>query len=148
MDVTKRIYPALPHWVASLYAVLGVLTVPWIIYLGLTLPTRHISRNWDVSWVGLDITIVFFLLLNALFSYRESKWLVMSATATATLLVTDAWFDITSEHAGRPLQEAIALAAFVELPLALLTFSVALRIVQREHTRNPALRRRRYAKRR
>jgi hypothetical protein len=148
MDVTKRIYPALPHWVAVMYGGFAVVTVPWVIYLGQTLPTRHITRHWDASWVGLDIAIVAMLLLNAIFSYRESKWLVMSATATATLLVADAWFDIMSEHAGKPLIEAISLAILVELPLAILTFSVALRIVKREHVRNPALRKRRYAKRR
>ena len=135
MDVSERIYPALPHWVAIIYGFFAVVTVPWIIYLAVSLPTRHLSRHWDVSWVGLDIAIVLFLLLNAYFSYKESKWLVMSATATATLLVTDAWFDVMSEHSGHPLMEAIALAVFIELPLAVLTFSVALRVVRREHVK-------------
>ena len=135
MDVSKRIYPALPHWVAVIYSFFAILTVPWIIYLAESLPTRHLSRHWDVSWVGLDIAIVLFLLLNAIFAYKGSKWLVMSATATSTLLVTDAWFDIMSEHPGRPLTEAIALAVFVEIPLAVLTFVIALRVIRREHVK-------------
>src|SRR5579864_82456 len=123
MDVSKRVYPAIPHWVAILYGLLAVITVPWTVFLGITLPTHHLSHHWDVSWVGLDLTIVAMLLLNALFSYRESKWLVMSATATSTLLITDAWFDVMSEHSGHPLTEAIILAILVEIPLAILTFS-------------------------
>jgi hypothetical protein len=132
MDVTKSIYPALPRWVAGVYGLLALITIPWTLYLAVTLPTRHLSRHWDISWVGLDLAIVLMLSLNTLFSYFESKWLVMSATATTTLLLTDAWFDVMSARAGRPFMEALVLALLIELPLALLTFSVALKIVRRE----------------
>jgi hypothetical protein len=133
MDVTKSIYPRLPHWVAGIYGLLAVITMPWTIYLALTLPKKHLSTHWDVAWVGLDIAIVAMLILNAVYSYLESKWLVMSATATTTLLITDAWFDVTSAHRGAPFLEAVASAVLIELPLAVLTFTVALRIVTREH---------------
>ena len=133
MDVTKPIYPRLPVWIAGLYGALAVILVPWTIYLGVTLPRRHLSSHWDISWVGLDIAIATMLLLNALFSYLESKWLVISATVTATLLCTDAWFDVMSAHAGPALLQALGSAALVELPLALLTLFVAVRIVEREH---------------
>lgn len=129
------IYPALPRWIAGAYALLVVVTVPWTVYLGITLPTKELSTHWDISWVGFDIAIAFMLILNALFSYLESKWLVLSATATSTLLVTDAWFDVITARPGRPYHEAIASALFIELPLAILTFHVALRIMNREHRR-------------
>lgn len=133
MDASKPIYPALPRWVAWFYGVLAFVTVPWAVYLAITLPKRHLSTHWDVAWVGLDVAIILLLLLNALYSYLESKWLVMSATATSTLLLLDAWFDITSARGSNALLEALLLAFTVELPLAVLTFTVALRLVKREH---------------
>jgi hypothetical protein len=133
MDVSKSIYPALPRWVAVMYAVLAVVTIPWAIYLAVSLPTKHLSTHWDISWVGLDTAIVFLLILNAVYSYLESKWLVMSATATSTLLLVDGWFDVMSSHPGKQLIQALAMALLVELPLAILTFRVALRLVRREH---------------
>jgi len=133
MDITKRMYPRLPHWVAALYALLAIVLVPWTVYLAIALPVRHLSHHWDVSWVGLDIGIACMLILNAVFSYRGSKWLVISASFTTALLCTDAWFDVMSAHSGTPFNQALASALFVELPLALMTFLVALRIVHREH---------------
>lgn len=129
------IYPALPRWIAVAYGILVVITVPWTVYLGITLPTKELSSHYDISWVGLDVAIAFMLILNALFSYFESKWLVLSATATSTLLITDAWFDVITAKAGKPYHEAMASALFIELPLAILTFHVALRIMNREHRR-------------
>ena len=133
MDATKPIYPALPRWVAGVYGLLALITMPWIIYLAINLPTRHLSRHWDVSWVGLDVAIVLLLILNAVYSYLESKWLVMSATATTTLLVVDGWFDVMGAHAGKPFVESLAMALLIELPLAVLTLNIALKLVRREH---------------
>lgn len=133
MDASKRIYPAIPHWVAALYGLLVVVTIPWTVYIGLTLPEKNLSQHWDAAWVGLDITIAVFLILNAVFSYLESKWLVMSATATSTLLLIDAWFDVVTARYGRPFDISLASAILVELPLAILTFRIALRIINREH---------------
>lgn len=135
MDATKPIYPLLPTWVACIYGLLALILVPWVTYLALTLPTRHLARHWDVSWVGLDVAIGLLLILNSVFSYFESKWLVISATATATLLYTDAWFDVMSARSGLPFVEALSLALFIELPLATMTLWVGLRVVHHEHAR-------------
>ena len=133
MDTTKPIYPAIPRWTAALYGLLVAVTIPWTVYIGITLPTKHVSQHWDAAWVGLDIAIAFFLILNAIFSYLESKWLVMSATATSTLLIVDAWFDVITARYGRPLDISLASALFVEIPLAIMTFTIALRIINHEH---------------
>jgi hypothetical protein len=133
MDVTKPIFPALPRWVAAVYGFLAAVTIPWTIYLGITLPTRHLSTHWDAAWVGLDVAIIAMLILNAVYSYLESKWLVMSATATTTLLLTDAWFDIVTARTDKAVAAALVSAFLIEIPLAILTFRVALKIVNREH---------------
>jgi hypothetical protein len=133
MDTRQRIFPALPRWVSYLYGVLAVITIPWVIYLGISLPDRTLSTHWDVAWVGVDITIAGLLLLNAYFAYKESKWLIMTGTATSTLLVFDAWFDILTAGHSTEMSRAILFAIFIELPLALLTFLVAMKLVKREH---------------
>ncbi|HVC35902.1 MAG TPA: hypothetical protein VNE40_00440 [Candidatus Dormibacteraeota bacterium] len=133
MDATEPILPALPKWISLSYITLAAVTIPWTVYLGFSLPTHQIYHNWDVAWAGLDVGIIIALLLNGIFSYLESKWLVLSGTATSTLLIVDAWFDIVSARPGRPLKEAVILALLIELPLALITFWVALKLVKREH---------------
>ena len=141
MDVSRKIYPRLPRWVALLYFGLAAVTVPWTVYLAITLPTHELTQHWDSAWVGLDIAIILMLLLNAIFAFLESKWLVMTATATTTLLVMDAWFDINSASGRIAIDQAIVLALFIELPLAFLTFMAALAIVRHEHRPNKKLRR-------
>lgn len=133
MDTRQRIFPALPRWVAWTYAILAAITVPWTIYLANTIPEHPLSANWDNAWVGLDIAIVTLLILNAVYAYKESKWLIMSATATSTVLVVDAWFDVMSAHTSSDMRQAVILALFIELPLAALTFVTALKLVKREH---------------
>jgi ABC-type proline/glycine betaine transport system permease subunit len=48
---------------------------------------------------------------------RRSRYLSMAATATAVLLVVDAWFDVMTTPGAQVIQ-SIVLAAVVELPLA------------------------------
>jgi hypothetical protein len=54
---------------------------------------------------------------TAYFALRKSGYLDIAATATATLLIVDVWFDIVTSPADQLLQ-AILLAVVVELPLA------------------------------
>lgn len=119
-----------PAWIAVLYGVLAVALLPWITYMAFTLPVRHVSHHWDISWVGLDIAIAALLVLNAVFTYFDSAWLVLSATASATLLCTDAWFDVMSARPGKDLIIAFTAALLLELPLALITLFTAVRAVR------------------
>ena len=102
-----------------------VLLIPWTFYLAVRLPEVHLSRGWDVTWVGFDILLTIFLGLTAFFAWRQRFLLVVSASGAGALLIADAWFDVTT--AGRADRRWSALPAFlVELPLAafLLTISV------------------------
>ena len=49
------------------------------------------------------------------------------AAATGTLLLVDAWFDIILESHADELRNAIMLAVFAEIPIALLCFWIAYR---------------------
>ncbi|WP_291526327.1 hypothetical protein [Branchiibius sp. NY16-3462-2] len=102
-----------------------VLLIPWTFYLAIRLPEVHLSRGWDVTWVGFDILLTIFLGLTAFFAWRQRFLLVVSASGAGALLIADAWFDVTT--AGRTDRQWSTLSALlVELPLAafLLTISV------------------------
>jgi hypothetical protein len=114
-----------PRWAGPLYLVLAVLLVPWIVYLGIVLPDRTTSAHWDVAWVGFDAMEFVALGLTGWFAYRRSTWVEVAATASAVLLIVDAWFDVTTATAGWDLVQALALGVLVELPLAALSLWIA-----------------------
>jgi len=121
-DIILRI----PSWAANIYIMLAVVLLPWTIYLGLTLPERHLSHNWDVSWTGLDIGLFVALLATGLFAYLRSIWIVISAATAGSLLLVDAWFDVMSEHSGVQFHQAMLLAFVFELPLALMSYYLSI----------------------
>ena len=107
------------RWAGPLFALFSLILLPWTVYLGETLPSRQLSPNYDTAWTGFDVILLLALACTAYFALRRSRYLSTAATATATLLVVDAWFDVlTTPSAQRP--ESILLAGVVELPLAVI----------------------------
>lgn len=123
MDELSRRF-RISRWAAVVYVLLSLILVPWTVYLSYTLPRRYILMHWDASWVGLDIAIACALACTGMLAYKKSVWVVVSATMTASFLLVDAWFDLLSSH-GLQFDESILLAAFVEIPLALLCLLTA-----------------------
>src|SRR5689334_8099220 len=108
---------AAPHWVAPVFALLGAATLPWTVYLAMTLPPQINSHHYRLAWVGFDIMLIAVLLLTAYFAWRGRPLVGLFAAITATMLFLDAWFDVTTaSRADRP--AAILSAVLVELPLA------------------------------
>jgi hypothetical protein len=128
-SVLRVVHLRVPVWVAALYSLLSVILIPWTFYLSVTLPARHLSSHWGVSWVGLDVGLVILLLLTGLLAYLKSDWVVITATATGSFLIVDAWFDIMSAQSKSDFQEAIGMALLVELPLAAISYIAAHKIV-------------------
>lgn len=114
-----------PGWVAPVYLALVALLLPWTVYLGLSLPDRTTAAHWDAAWVGLDVMEVIALGLTAWFAYRRSTWVELTAAVTGTLLIVDAWFDVTTAQGTTELVQAIVTAVVIELPLAGLSFWLA-----------------------
>lgn len=129
MNRNKRVHIHIPAWVSTVYIVFSLVLVPWTLYLSLTLPAHHLSRHWDLSWVGLDIAILASLLTTGVLAFYRSRWMVISATAAGSFLLVDAWFDIISQRPGFELQEAIFLALVFEIPLAIMSYSLATKIL-------------------
>ena len=58
------------------------------------------------------------LAATGFFALRRSHFLAVGATAAATLLVVDAWFDVMTSPPGSQFLQSLASAVLIELPLA------------------------------
>jgi hypothetical protein len=112
-------------WVVPLFALAGVVLVPWIVFLVRRLPSTQAAAHWDIAWAGFDAGLALLLLGVATAAWRRSLWLEGVASAAAALLAVDAWFDILTASSRLDLGVAIAEALLVELPLALLCLLLA-----------------------
>jgi hypothetical protein len=114
---------AVPWWVAPAFAICAVILVPWIGYLAATLPNT--ARVHDrTPWVGFDIGLMVMLALTALLAWRGSPRVSFAATSTATMLIVDAWFDITTSRRHVDLVQALATSV-IELSLAAVCLWIA-----------------------
>jgi hypothetical protein len=105
------------RWAGPLFTLFALIMVPWTVYIGESLPRRQLSPHYDVSWAGFDVMLLATLAATGYLALRRSRYLAMAATATAVLLVVDAWFDLMTTPEGQ-IAQSIVLAAVVELPLA------------------------------
>jgi hypothetical protein len=119
----------LPSSISTVFTVFALILVPWTIYLAYTLPTRHIEKHWDVAWVGLDIAIIFLLLITGILATLKSQFVIISLVATSSFLIVDAWFDIISSPPGGELFQSVFLAVCVEIPLAFICLVLAYHII-------------------
>jgi uncharacterized membrane protein len=112
-------------WVGRVFALAALVLVPWIVVLVRMLPSEHRAAHWDIAWGGFDIALALLLLAVAVAAWRRSPWLEGAATAAATLLFVDAWFDVltSSSHGERVV--AIVEAVVAELPMAVLCLLIA-----------------------
>lgn len=113
--------------VGWLLVVCGVALLPWLYVLATGLPDTATAAHWPVAWVGLDALEAAGLIATGVLAAGGDLRHPVTATATATLLVIDAWFDTTTATAGSDLATAVAMALCAELPLATLCGWLALR---------------------
>lgn len=132
----KDIHLYIPRWATILYAALAIILIPWILVLAEYLPARHLDRHWDAIWVGFDVIILITLAITTYFMIKQTIWVIVSATALATLFIVDVWFDVLTSRPGRQEDEAI-FSGIIELSLALLTYRLVYQIVRRSiHGKN------------
>jgi hypothetical protein len=117
-----------PRWVGPVFLLLTVALFPWIAYLALSLPSRTVANHYRTAWVGFDVLLVLAMAATAYLALTRRRGIEVPAIMTATLLVVDAWFDITTSRAGTAQLEAILLAVTVELPTALLAIYISRRV--------------------
>jgi hypothetical protein len=119
--VTTSTVPGRVHRLVPLlgpaFAVMAVVMVPWTVYLAIDLPERAVSHHYDTAWVGFDVALMLVLAATGRFAQLRSRWFPLAASAAATMLVVDAWFDVVTAPAHQRML-SVLLAALVELPLA------------------------------
>ncbi len=103
--------------------------VPWTVLLAATLPRQYTASHWTLTWVGFDVTLAGSLAVTAWLAYRRRQAVAVAALVTGTLLVCDAWFDLTTASHGGDFALSTASALFAELPLAVLLFLAARHIL-------------------
>jgi hypothetical protein len=112
-------------WAGAFFAALGVLLVPWSVWLLHSLPSRQVAHHWDLAWAGFDVVLAAALLGTA-FALLTGRAVGRSfAAATGALLLADAWFDVVTAGGSRDRWAALALAVCAEVPLAILCFALA-----------------------
>jgi hypothetical protein len=128
---------------AWLYTAAGIILLPWIVYLANTLPRRQFDRHYRAAWVGFDLFLVVVIIRTAYMAFRVDPRVQFPATATATLLAVDAWFDITTSANRTAFLQAVVLAILIEIPAAVfsiyLAHSVNRRVLELAHLQAPGL---------
>jgi hypothetical protein len=112
-------------WLTLVLGGVAVALLPWSAYLTAALPSQHVVRHWDLAWAGFDALEALALVATLVALIRHSPLLEMFAGIAGTVLVADAWFDLTTAHSGREFHWALVFAFFGELPLAALCFWIA-----------------------
>jgi hypothetical protein len=111
----------LPRWIGPLAVGSVVGFLPWIVYLGFTLPQKVRAEHYDIAWLGFDCAMWTMLAALAFCAVRRHAATGPIAAVACTMLVVDAWFDVFTSSAGHgAMTLAIVLALCGELPLAIL----------------------------
>jgi hypothetical protein len=115
------------RWVPRLYLGVAAALIPWTVYLGLTLPQHAVVSHYRAVWVGFDIVLIVVLARIGWFAARRDPRVVLTATAGATLLAADAWFDVMTAATSGGRTIAVLDAVLLELPGAVLCAVLARR---------------------
>ncbi|MFK0103647.1 hypothetical protein [Streptomyces sp. NPDC091217] len=106
MKRTRR----LKRWALILLGSSAVLLVPWMAVLAVTLPAKTEVHNWSVAWIGLDVLMAAGCAATTVLGLRGDVRARLTASATASMAVLDAWFDITTSAMGTELVVALGSA--------------------------------------
>jgi hypothetical protein len=107
----------------------ALLETAWTIYIAWRLPRHYVANHWALAWVGLDVAQIAMLLLAAWAAWRGRALLILYATAAGTLLLVDAWFDVTTARNGGFVQ-SLLFALLIEIPAAVALFWITWRTIR------------------
>ena len=113
------------------YLIVAVGLIVWTVFLALSLPKENLEHHYRLTWTGFDLIEVLAIYLTAHLAFRLDARVVFPATVVATLLVADAWFDVTTSTTAADATQALILALLVELPAAAFSLYVAHRVGRR-----------------
>jgi hypothetical protein len=120
----------LPRWVMIFFIAAAIVLIPWIVLLfGDTSTQFGVAKHSQLVWGGFDCFLVLGFAVTAYRIATHSPRGAITAAATGTMLLVDAWFDILTARRPTAQLTAILMAVFAEIPCAMICFFVARRIV-------------------
>ena len=102
----------------------------WIAILIMTLPGHFTASHWRAVWVGLDIAELAGFAAIAWAAWHQRQVVIFFMIMTGTLLLCDAWFDLTLDYGSSDFMMSVITALVVEFPLAFMLFAAARRLVR------------------
>lgn len=112
--------PPAPRWLGPLALVCLIGMLPWIVFLAFTIPQRSRAQHYDLAWIGFDCAMWLVLAALAFFAWRRHPATGPVAAVASTMLVVDAWFDVTTSADEKQFLIALVLACVAEVPLAII----------------------------
>jgi len=122
-----RIRRAVILFAATLAA---VLLIPWTRHLARTLPANFTAHQWVVAWTGFNGALITVFAATAYFGWKSRQAVLPCLTVGATLLICDAWFDVTLSWGSNEQSLAILTALLIEIPFALLLLVTVYRMIR------------------
>lgn len=102
----------------------------WIGVLAVTLPRYYRAGDWRGAWVGFDVAELLVFTTTAWAAWRGRQLLIMCLVVLATLLLADAWFDVTLNVRTSGFMFSLLSALLVEIPLAVIAITGARRLLR------------------
>jgi hypothetical protein len=102
--------------------------LPWVAFLGMTLPPRYDAGHWNLLWVGFDVALVCVLGYAAWAAWFRRQ-IASTSLIAGTLLLCDAWFDVITSIGHRDQWLTVLTTVGGELPLAVFFFWLYRRVV-------------------
>lgn len=113
----------------------GVLVLfPWVAYLSATLPASASGGAWRTAWVGFDLMLAGALAAAGWLVWHRRYLATVALPVAATLLIVDAWFDVSLSWGASEQWGALVAAGLVELPVAGLLVLGAATMLRRTFT--------------
>lgn len=104
--------------------------IVWIGVLAVTLPRYYRSGGWRGAWVGFDLALLAAFAATGWAAWRRRQVLIICLVVLATLLCSDAWFDVLLDARTSGFELSLLSAVAVELPLAALAILGARRLLR------------------
>jgi len=121
-----------PHKVQSALLVIAAFSLfGWVYYLLNALPNSYRAAHWNIAWVGYDVGMSLTWLGTSWALWKRRQAAIPGAMISATFLIVDAWFDVTTSNPGWDFKLALFLALLLELPTAFLLFRFSRNAVRR-----------------
>jgi hypothetical protein len=125
------IYLGRGRWLGVLVSIIAcAVLVAWIIVLANTLTRSFHTHHWRGAWLGFDFILLAAFAATGWAFWRGRQIVIACLIVTGTLLCCDAWFDVILDLGTPDIWGSVASALLVELPMALLMFNGARRLIR------------------